>query len=686
MKHFIFTIAFTILAAMTAAAGVNVAVTPATGAPGERVTVEISMTNTDPVYALQLHIPADGLTSVEGAVAEGRAAEMTAQAGIKDGVLNVMLFSTAMKPIEAGEGTIARMTLQLGPTPYSKTQTVSVKATDAAGNIIASTAAGMLTEIVAPMAAYPGGKAYDFGRVPIRSVYTKDIPVSNSGTAPLVITGLSFSDATFASATEMPVTVAPGATGSVRVVYSPVNRGAASATVTMESNNATADNTLRLLASPYAVNEVYLEAASGRSDSEVTIPVRISNMDDITGFTLEIELPDHFVYTEGSFALSDRAADHGLSVALKGNRLHATAYSITDTPFKGHDGKIAEFRVTLNGRASKKLTPAKAVLSAMIDGKVENVTSDIYGAMVSVTYPSINVASTLSLGRTPITESATRTLTVRNNGSEPLTIQRAETDGLELTTGELPVTIAAGKSTALTVSHSAKAEGKLSGRLTLYSDDPDHRVTHIAVSAERYAPNELSFTEREHTEPGAGSIVASLSNYDAISGIQFDIQAPEGFEVGTVTPTGRAASYSIQQLKVDGGVRIFAYSLTDTEIAPGEGEVLEIPFTFDAETTATGTYTFQITGVKLSNSDMANRHSTLTDIRPTFTVLDVPALVHGDLNSDRIVDVKDAKLIIQHIIYPESSTVKPTAADMDANGEVNAIDVKKLIQIIIEND
>lgn len=686
MKNFILTIAFTLLAAMTAAAGVTVAVTPATGTPGERVTVGISMTNTEPVYALQLSIRADGLASAVDAATEGRASVLRAQAGIRDGILNIMLFSTAMEPIAPGEGTVARVTLDLGSAPCSMTRSVTVKATDADGNTIASSAGDMTTEILAPLAEYPGGKAYDYGRVPIRSVYNKDIPVKNNGTAPLVITGLSFSDPTFASDTGLPATIAPGTTGNLHVVYSPVERGAASATVTIQSNNSTTDNTLRLLAAPYAVNEVYIGSAKGRSDTEVTVPIRVANMDDITGFTIEIELPAHFRYVDGSFNLTDRAADHGLSVALKGNRLHATAYSITDTPFKEHDGTIAEFRLALNGRDSKTLIPAKAVLSAMIGGAVENVTSDVYGGTVSVTYPSINVASSLSLGRTPITESARKTLTVRNNGSEPLTIQRAETDGLDLEIDELPLTIPAWGNLSLNVSHSATVEGSLSGRLTLYSDDPDHRVTHIMISADRYAPNALTFTQKEHTEYGAGTIMAGISNYDALNGFQFDIHAPQGFTIGTITPTGRATSYSISQLEVDGAVRVFAYSLSDTPIEPGDGDVLEIPFTFDGENTPSGIYTFGITDVKLSDANMANRHSTLGSITPTFTVLDIPAPIHGDLNSDRVVDVKDVKILIQHIIYPENSTLEPAEADMDGNGEVNVNDVKKLIQIIIEND
>ena len=68
------------------------------GAAGTEVTVSVSMTNTDAVSALQLSIPLDdNLTFVENSqMAGSRLSGHTLSAGVKDGVLNVMVYSSTM--------------------------------------------------------------------------------------------------------------------------------------------------------------------------------------------------------------------------------------------------------------------------------------------------------------------------------------------------------------------------------------------------------------------------------------------------------------------------------------------------------------------------------------------------------------------------------------------------------------
>lgn len=497
-----------LIGAPQAGAANRVTVSSVAGQPGAEVSVTVSLTSDTPVAALQVSAAlGDAAVAVSGtAEALGRAESHAVSCGTKDGVTTLMIYSTTMAEIAVGDGPVAEFTLRLGASPVAAGPVIEVKATDASGRELACSAGNFDVTVEGATAVYPSGPAYDYGRVAIRGSYQMSVPVTNSGTSDLVISSAAFSSDDFECASSLPMTIRPGATQPLVVAYSPEERGDISATLTVGSNSSRPDNTLRLLAQPFAVNEVHVGDVSGISDSEVTVPVSVNNMDPITGFTMEFTLPSHLEYVDGSFALSDRSADHIVAASIVDGRLRATAYSLTDTPFSGNDGMLATFRVRLSGRNSVSLSPDRAVLSALIGGKVTDVTSATYAGRVSILYPQISASGTMSLGRTPITEDAQSALKLSNYGTAPLTVERIATDGIDLQLDrELPFEIASGATENVGITLSGTAEGSLSGTLQIYSNDPEQRLFNVSVTADRYAPNSIRFN----------TITADLSTGDA---------------------------------------------------------------------------------------------------------------------------------------------------------------------------
>ena len=89
------------------------------GIPHEEVTVSVSLQNSDAVAALQLTIPLDEqLTLVEGSETLGaRATDHQVTVGVKDGVLNVMLYSLNMTALSGTSGEVLSFKLKLGREP-----------------------------------------------------------------------------------------------------------------------------------------------------------------------------------------------------------------------------------------------------------------------------------------------------------------------------------------------------------------------------------------------------------------------------------------------------------------------------------------------------------------------------------------------------------------------------------------
>ena len=222
------------------------------------------------------------------------------RADIRDGVLNIMVWSNGMATIAPGNGDVLSFRVLLGNEP----QTIALNAnkvtlTDANGNALnASATSGALT--IAAAKAQLAPRDIDFGHIPIRSVYHQSLLVTNVGNIPLIISGIEPSAVEFSSETPFPYEIAAGTTGYVDITYSPVERGSIEETVRLLSNNIAGTNTIRIVADPFAVNELHVENASGIADSDMTKTSLIAIKLGIAGFIVPFFFLDNPVLLYGS--------------------------------------------------------------------------------------------------------------------------------------------------------------------------------------------------------------------------------------------------------------------------------------------------------------------------------------------------------------------------------------------------
>lgn len=653
------------------------------GAPGEVCRVSVALTNDVALSGLQLEIAVNGCAeAVAGSTRTlGRASAHSATAGNgEDGSLRLLVYSPGMATISAGEGTVAEFDIRMGDAPAAMQGAVSVKAVDAAGRSVAASGEPMPLTVSAARAEFPAGIEYDFGRIPLQASYDLSIPLNNTGTAPLTVTRLEFSSPDFVCATPLPLTVEAGASSVLQLTYTPSKRGTYNHSVTIHSNSTASNNVLRLLSRPYAVNELHVGDVSGVSDTEVTIPLSVNNQDPVTGFTFEFRLPEQLQYVDGSFQLTDRADDHSVVASCKDGLLHATAYSLADKPFKGHDGVLATFRVRLSGKYGVTLEPAKTVLPAVIEGEITDVTSDVYGGYISIAYPSIDVTRSFFLGRTPITETAEQMLNVNNYGNAPLVIDRMDIEGFAAECpSAFPITVESWSNAQIPVRLATLDEGSLSGTIRIYCNDPDNRMVPIALTANRYAPNYLTPQGDEaFVESGKVTLVLQLSNYDPIAGVQFDAIHPDGFMLASVKSAGRADGYSAQIRKIDAATdRVFVYTVGGVPIVPGEGEVLTLEYEFTTEV-APDYYSFAVDAVKLSDAAMRDRNSDTS--RKSVTLL-LRNCLYGDANDDGRITQADVTAVIAYILEHAPKPFNAFQADVNRDGRVSVADVTMITDL-----
>ena len=181
---------------------------------------------------------------------------------------------------------------------------------------------------------------------------------------------------------------------------------------------------------------------------------------------------------------------------------------------------------------------------------------------------------------------------------------------------------------------------------------------------------------------GAEVVVpVELVNTTEVMGIECKVQIPEGFSVAKkadgslkVEQTERKADQTLTAA-VDGNV--LTVKTSGTQAYTGNtGAVFTIAIAPD-EATAPADYVLKVTDVKFVNaSGVVSR----PDAKTTLTLRDY---VLGDVDSDQLVAINDAVIVMNHIVGAETPAFNAKAADMDGNGSVEINDAVLIMNTVV---
>ena len=181
---------------------------------------------------------------------------------------------------------------------------------------------------------------------------------------------------------------------------------------------------------------------------------------------------------------------------------------------------------------------------------------------------------------------------------------------------------------------------------------------------------------------GAEVVVpVELVNTTEVMGIECKVQIPEGFSVAKkadgslkVEQTERKADQTLTAA-VDGNV--LTVKTSGTQAYTGNtGAVFTIAIAPD-EATAPADYVLKVTDVKFVNATgVASR----PDVKTTLTLRDY---LLGDVDSDQLVAINDAVIVMNHIVGADTPAFNAKAADMDGNGSVEINDAVLIMNTVV---
>ena len=610
-----------ILYGSLAIASNTITLSSVSGTPQTEVVVVVSLDNTDAITALELNIPlGEHLSYVTNSAVLSTARSnghmlSAAQVGQE---LRIYVYSFSPNALNGNTGELLTFRLQLGNEPADYALTPTVVLSDAQGtSITGSTQTGTVT-IQAPKLQIVNPQI-DYGHIPIRATYTKNLQLKNVGNLPLTIENITTTDPLFVPK-QTTLTIAAGQTTSIAIEYTPTERGAVSAEMMFTSNATNGEQVVTIVADPFSVNELHVGTASGIADSIVTIPLTMNNMEPIVAMQCAFKLPKQLEYVANSLAVNaTRSNGHQALSTLRGDTLFLAIFSMTNQPLHANDGEVATFQLRLNGSSGTYyLKPIDVVLSNITE---ENMVSATSQGKVTIKAPSISSNASLSFGNIPITEVAHATYSVRNNGSAPLVLERATflAEGYSIVE-ELPITIANYQTTTITVAYQPTEEGNFSTTMNLYTNDPNNRLKTVALSGHVYEPNTLTLNGQSNQD-GTYTLSVALDNYTDIVAVQYDLHWRSDMTTSqsAFIPSARMQNHNavVTPLNED-SYRIIIYSMSNAIIAGHNGELHQLVFTPQGDVDYCGDI-ITIDNIILSDVNSVDKASSSTMSYPAAT-------------------------------------------------------------------
>ena len=613
---------FALCLSIQAIASNTITLSSISGTPQTEVEVVVSLDNTDAIVALEMVLPlGEHLSYITNsatlATARSNGHQLSAaQVGQE---LRIYVYSFSQNALNGNTGELLTFRLLLGNEPANYTLSPTVVLSNAQGTSIdGSVQAGNVT-IQAPKLQIVNSQI-DYGHIPIRATYNKNLQLKNVGNLPLTIENITTTDPLFVPK-QTTLTIAAGQTTSVTIEYSPVVRGAISKEVIVQSNAINGEQVATIMADPFSVNELHVGSTSGIADSIVTIPFTMNNMEPIVAMQCAFKLPKQLEYVANSLAVNTtRNNGHQALSTLRGDTLFLAIFSMTNQPLHANDGEVATFQLRLNGSSGTYyLKPIDVVLSNITE---ENMVSATSQGKVTIKAPAISSNASLSFGNVPITEVAYSTYSVRNNGSAPLVLERATflAEGYSVVE-ELPITIANSKSTTITVAYQPTEEGDFSTTMNLYTNDPNNRLKTVALSGHVFEPNALSLTGQSNQD-GTYTLSVAMDNYTDIVAVQYDLHWRSDMTTSQAAfkPSERIPghSYSVTPLG-DDGYRIILFSFSNAVINGHDGLLNQLIFTPQGDVNYCGS-TISVDNIVLSNAAGSDKTSVkTTSLRTTHT-------------------------------------------------------------------
>lgn len=350
-----------------------------------------------------------------------------------------------------------------------------------------------------------------------------------------------------------------------------------------------------------------LSTAAGDPNGTVSVTLSLANSDEVSAVDVTIPLGDQLSYVEGSCVLnSERANGHSVSAGVGDEgalRIVIVDYDLNT--LNGNSGELATFSLKLKRLPDTYPLVPTAVLSDATGAALE---ASCEAGAVTILAPRLEVVTQqIDYGHIPIRSLYSRTITLRNTGTEPVNVSAVEFSAEEFTAEESSFAIAVGATRSVTIKYAPVNYGAISEEVTFVSDaiNGTQRAT---IVADPYSVNELRVSNAEGISDGVVTMSLTMNNMEPIVAAQWSFKLPDGLEYveGSLAPSSRASSFNAYTTVKNDTLTMILYSSSNAAIEGEDGEIATFDLRLDGKS---GYYYLKPVNTVLGNIKMHNMTS-----------------------------------------------------------------------------
>jgi hypothetical protein len=306
----------------------------------------------------------------------------------------------------------------------------------------------------------------NFGSVTVGNKQTVPVTVTNTGGTTVTVSRATASGSGFSfTGPSLPVTLNGGQSTSFGAIFTPSATGAASGTLTINSNANNATLSVALSGTGVAAGQL-VSNPSSLSFGNIQVGASKSLSGTLTN-------------SGGTSLTISAATASGSGFSLSGLTLPLTLSA----------GQSTSFTVLFSPKASGAVSGSVSITST---GSNSTLSVPLSGAGVAAGTLAANPTS-LAFGSVQVGNSANLAETLTNTGESTLTLSAAAASGsgFGMSGLALPLTLSAGQSTSFTVVFSPTASGAASGTVNITSNGSNPTLS-IPLSGTGVAPGKLT--------------------------------------------------------------------------------------------------------------------------------------------------------------------------------------------------
>ena len=541
---------------------------------------------------------------------------------IGNNTIRVIVYSSNNEVVDIGTGAILNLNFTSKNLPGTYNINISnIVLSDVSGQELESSSINGSVTVIGPIYSL-NQTSIDFGEVPIGDSPTQNVSISNNGNSDLVISSYSI-NSPFSISTSFPITISTGSTANLTINIDSSTKQNITENLTFTTNDTDPLRSIQFTsvqANIYAVNEIYIGTGQGETNTEITIPVSISNMESFSGFQFDITLPNDINYVANSLVLSSRSSDHLIQAnIIGGNTLRFISYSNSNADFSGNQGEVFSFK--LQADVSSGTYPLNISNSIISNLTIGNIVSDVYNGSITVNAPYLTTTpQSIDYGNFPFTEIRSTEITLYNSGTAELIIDEViKNNDVFSFPISLPLSIAVGQSETITLTFTPSSSASHNEDISIRHNGPTEQNI-INVLANTFSPNYLKILDSSICADQSVNIDLNLFNNDAVRAMQFDINFPNGFVLDNSNVTGSSLldDFTISSSSIGGNsYRFVVYSVSNSNIQPGDNTILTLPVSIDSSVNS-GSYNFTISNVTLSD---VNNQNIASQVEETGTII-----------------------------------------------------------------